>query len=32
PKDIADAAVFLCSRRAKFITGQILGVNGGFVI
>ena len=32
PKDIADAAVFLCSDKAKFITGQILGVNGGFVI
>lgn len=32
PKDIADSAVFLCSDRAKFITGQILGVNGGFVI
>ena len=32
PKDIADAAVFLCSDKAKFITGQVLGVNGGFVI
>lgn len=32
PKDIADAAVFLCSSRAKFITGQVLGVNGGFII
>lgn len=32
PKDIADSAVFLCSDKAKFITGQILGVNGGFVI
>ena len=32
PKDIADAAVFLCSDRAGFITGQVLGVNGGFVI
>ena len=32
PKDVADAAVFLCSDRAKFITGQTLGVNGGFVI
>ena len=32
PKDIADAAVFLCSEKAKFITGQVLGVNGGFVI
>ncbi len=32
PKDIADAAVFLCSDRAKFITGQTLGVNGGFLV
>ncbi len=32
PKDIADASLFLCSERAKFITGQVLGVNGGFVI
>ncbi len=31
-KDVADAAVFLCSDKARFITGQILGVNGGFVI
>ena len=27
-----EAALFLCSDRASFITGQILGVNGGFVI
>ena len=32
PEDIADAAVYLCSGKAKFITGQILGVNGGFII
>lgn len=32
PKDIADAAVFLCGRNAKFITGQVLGVNGGMII
>lgn len=32
PEDIAEAAVFLCSDRAAFITGQILPVNGGFVI
>ena len=32
PGDIADAAVYLCSDRARFITGQILGVNGGFII
>jgi 3-oxoacyl-[acyl-carrier protein] reductase len=31
-RDIADAAVFLASGKAGFITGQILGVNGGFVI
>lgn len=32
PEDIADSAAFLCSEKAKFITGQIFGVNGGFVI
>ena len=32
PDDIAKAAVFLCSEKADFITGQILGVNGGMII
>lgn len=32
PKNIADAVAFLVSDRADFITGQVLGVNGGFVI
>lgn len=32
PKDIADAVVFLADREASFITGQVLGVNGGMVI
>ena len=32
PEDVAQAAFFLCSPEADFITGQILGVNGGFVI
>ena len=32
PEDIADAVSFLASEKASFITGQILGVNGGFVI
>ena len=32
PKDVAQAAFFLCGAEASFITGQALGVNGGFVI
>ena len=32
PVDIADAVSFLVSDKAKFITGQVLSVNGGFVI
>jgi 3-oxoacyl-[acyl-carrier protein] reductase len=29
PEDIANATVFLASERAKYITGQVLNVNGG---
>ena len=29
PEEIADAAVFLCSERALFITGAVLRVDGG---
>jgi 3-oxoacyl-[acyl-carrier protein] reductase len=29
PNEIADAAVFLCSERASFITGSVLVVDGG---
>ena len=32
PQDVARAAFFLCGEEASFITGQVLGVNGGFVI
>ena len=32
PQDIAAAAAFLASEQAGFITGQVLGVNGGFVV
>ena len=30
PEDVAEAVVFLASDAASFITGQILGVDGGF--
>jgi NAD(P)-dependent dehydrogenase (short-subunit alcohol dehydrogenase family) len=30
PGEIADAVVFLCSDRARFITGQVLAVDGGY--
>lgn len=32
PPDIAEAVFYLTSDKASFITGQILGVNGGMVI
>lgn len=30
--DVASAAMFLASEEANYITGQVLGVNGGFVV
>lgn len=32
PEDIALAVSFLASDKSNFITGQVLGVNGGFVM
>ena len=32
PEDVAAACLFLCSDEAGFITGQVLGVNGGSVV
>jgi 2-hydroxycyclohexanecarboxyl-CoA dehydrogenase len=32
PDDIAGACSFLCSERGSYITGQVLGVNGGMYI
>lgn len=29
PEDIANAVVFLCSERARWVNGEIFGVNGG---
>jgi 3-oxoacyl-[acyl-carrier protein] reductase len=30
PREIVDAALFLCSSMASYITGHVLNVNGGF--
>lgn len=32
PRDVAEAIVYLASDKAGFVTGQVLGVNGGMVI
>ena len=32
PKEIADAILFLCSDQASFIHGQVIEVNGGFLM
>jgi NAD(P)-dependent dehydrogenase (short-subunit alcohol dehydrogenase family) len=31
PAEIADAVLWLCSDRASFITGQAIGVDGGYL-
>ncbi len=32
PGDIADCVAFLVSDRAKYITGQVIGINGGMLM
>ena len=31
PKDIADACIFLAGSKSRYITGQVLSVNGGMI-
>jgi NAD(P)-dependent dehydrogenase (short-subunit alcohol dehydrogenase family) len=32
PQDVADVVAFLCSAHADYITGEVVDVNGGFLI
>lgn len=32
PEDVASLAYFLCSEEASFLTGQIIGCDGGFLL
>jgi 3-oxoacyl-[acyl-carrier protein] reductase len=32
PNEIADVITFLCSERATFIHGQVIEINGGFLM
>jgi 3-oxoacyl-[acyl-carrier protein] reductase len=31
PEDVANAALFLASDKASFITGQTISIDGGFI-
>ena len=32
PDDVADVVTFLCSGQARYITGQVISVDGGWAI
>ncbi len=32
PEDVASAVIYLSGENASFVTGQVLGVNGGYIV
>ena len=32
PRDVAEAVAFFASEEAKYITGQVLGIDGGMAL
>jgi len=32
PEDVASAVIYLSGEKASFVTGQVLGVNGGYIV
>jgi 3-oxoacyl-[acyl-carrier protein] reductase len=32
PQEVADLAAFLCSGHAGYITGEVVDINGGYLI
>ena len=31
PEEVAAAVLFLCSKDAGYVTGQVIGINGGIL-